>query len=215
MLFGDLYLTSISSVTQKELGDAFSKVYRIQGNLVISDNLDLSALWFLKSLRSVRSVTIVNNALLADARLPKLSNVSTVAVLGNPRLCEAMKPLSAATVTTGCVTFDASQLISVSNQLPLLDNISSVLSHFINASIAIQDMAGLFDYLGLGPVARITFTDVNAMDETEAITQDSFEAIAGYISNHSTDGSSVQLVGAPQYIPSQTGFNSGLVLQGL
>lgn len=115
MLFGDLNLDSIASVTYQELKRGFATITVIQGNLIITNNLDMVSLDFFSNLLSVRDLVIANNTQLVDARLVALETVGEITIFGNYRLCPSFMPMSLSSEETySCGKYSISQLISYS-----------------------------------------------------------------------------------------------------
>ena len=94
IIVGDLYITNLpSSVSQVPLLNVFQNIPTIRGTLYYQNNLYGNALTFLKNLKQVNSVALLNNPNLLDARLLSLQSLSgSVSVAGCDRLCPARYP---------------------------------------------------------------------------------------------------------------------------
>ena len=121
VIFGDLYLTSIPSITQQELYDAFSRVKTIEGNLIISNNPTMTSLNFLSNLASVRNINIANNDQLVDAMLPNLESYGNITMQSNNRLCSQLFPLSPSSDVSQCARLNVVQLLNINGSASLDD----------------------------------------------------------------------------------------------
>jgi hypothetical protein len=115
VILGTLYITDAGGISDAEFQLAFGEVTSIQGSLVVSNSASLTSLRSFSALQHVIDITLVNNAYLVDAHLPRLTSYGTVTVTNCERLCPSRYP-GAAPYTpqaSGCVNIQASQLFAI------------------------------------------------------------------------------------------------------
>ena len=140
-MFGTLYITSLSALSYVDLRKAFGNVETIRGDLVVTDNVDITSFSFLSNLRHVNNIDCQRNKQLIDARLPSLVTAGSITVADNPRLCTSRHPATNANLNLGpdtsCNTMSIHQLIQNTGSLQANDFVAMItteLSKIVGAS---------------------------------------------------------------------------------
>jgi hypothetical protein len=115
----------------------------IRGRLYIVDNAFISALTFLSNLVGVNGITLVNNPILVDARMPSLSILGgNVKIEGCDRLCPARYPVIGLSPNdTGCTNPIMDYFLHVlgpatPSQMPVLGSmVSRIVTNITNGMV--------------------------------------------------------------------------------
>jgi hypothetical protein len=143
VVLGTVDLSSVHDVPEQDLFEAFERVTKIQGDLIVRNIPGIMSLGFLHNLRQVNNIVIDNCADLVDARLPELVGHDSVSVAQCPRLCEARQPKASSNATECGATqleqyFEVQGLVTIQPLTQIAAKLTEALRGLVDSKLEVS-----------------------------------------------------------------------------